>query len=649
MAYERSNSGKVKGDSLDSFVTNLSNTLAVQMKARNSAEELKFNTAVLEGNLSLNDQLSYRQQQLKDVAGDPAEKARITGEISSLKDRIEQKTFSDAYLEKLTSYESGISSIDDVLNFLKQQKATATDPTIIDSINKEIATQSSNKFNLTQNLIKDKTEYAIKDKSVSVINDQITSVSAARSKALLAGDDNTVASLDLQLQSLNKSLTENQINSDIKNLAVSTITGYATATALLDSYNSKINSASDTGPITIGDVTYSSAKEFWTYKRDSYVADTSTSGFFSRTQSEVQDKINTSASKNMLDSNALYSYTQGISSLVGRPELAGYESKIDAVKQGLLQDGANLITDTITNKYAIDYDLNKAVSSLNTLKSLGVNVDAAYSKIIIAGANVKSGQVNSILNAAQTALQNNPNLSPEEAITTAIASGASIVKSPQDLATTPESKIAGDIAKVGADGTGAVDPKLTVQPAGATTTTPTDPNAFSTSNGNFQIGSTGPEVKRIQTALGINPDGIFGPQTQAAVKAYQTANGLVSDGIVGAKTSAVLLKTTTATPAPAPAPAPAPVQNNNQTTNTYTPTPAPAPKQTTPAPAPTPAPKPVVSTPPAPVLPVTYTIKSGDTLSRIASQYGTSVAALASLNGIKDANKIQAGATIKIK
>lgn len=44
-----------------------------------------------------------------------------------------------------------------------------------------------------------------------------------------------------------------------------------------------------------------------------------------------------------------------------------------------------------------------------------------------------------------------------------------------------------------------------------------------------------------------------------------------------------------------------------------------------------------------------YTIKSGDTLSGIAVKYGTTVAKLQSLNGIKNANKIYAGQQIRVK
>lgn len=44
-----------------------------------------------------------------------------------------------------------------------------------------------------------------------------------------------------------------------------------------------------------------------------------------------------------------------------------------------------------------------------------------------------------------------------------------------------------------------------------------------------------------------------------------------------------------------------------------------------------------------------YTIQSGDTLSEIAARYGTSVSQLQSWNGIKNANLIYAGQTIRVK
>lgn len=51
-------------------------------------------------------------------------------------------------------------------------------------------------------------------------------------------------------------------------------------------------------------------------------------------------------------------------------------------------------------------------------------------------------------------------------------------------------------------------------------------------------GDSGPEVEKVQLAVGAVPDGIFGPKTKAAVIAFQTSHGLVPDGIVGPKTIA---------------------------------------------------------------------------------------------------------------
>lgn len=58
-------------------------------------------------------------------------------------------------------------------------------------------------------------------------------------------------------------------------------------------------------------------------------------------------------------------------------------------------------------------------------------------------------------------------------------------------------------------------------------------------------GSRGEEVKKLQAALHLLQDGIFGIVTEEAVKVFQKANGLKADGIVGEKTWEKLLKSKT--------------------------------------------------------------------------------------------------------
>lgn len=49
----------------------------------------------------------------------------------------------------------------------------------------------------------------------------------------------------------------------------------------------------------------------------------------------------------------------------------------------------------------------------------------------------------------------------------------------------------------------------------------------------IKLGSSGDNVKVLQTKLGLTPDGDFGPATEKAVKVWQEKNGLTADGIVG--------------------------------------------------------------------------------------------------------------------
>lgn len=63
------------------------------------------------------------------------------------------------------------------------------------------------------------------------------------------------------------------------------------------------------------------------------------------------------------------------------------------------------------------------------------------------------------------------------------------------------------------------------------------------STGNVMLlkkGSTGDDVKKLQTRLALTADGIFGADTEVKVKAWQTQNGLTADGVVGDATWAKL-------------------------------------------------------------------------------------------------------------
>ncbi len=56
----------------------------------------------------------------------------------------------------------------------------------------------------------------------------------------------------------------------------------------------------------------------------------------------------------------------------------------------------------------------------------------------------------------------------------------------------------------------------------------------------LRAGSEGRQVSLLQQALGLQVDGVYGPETEAAVRRFQASRGLTADGVFGASTSRAL-------------------------------------------------------------------------------------------------------------
>jgi lysozyme len=125
--------------------------------------------------------------------------------------------------------------------------------------------------------------------------------------------------------------------------------------------------------------------------------------------------------------------------------------------------------------------------------------------------------------------------------------------------------------------------------------------------GDLSSGSTGAAVWALQTKLGIATTGTFDDTTAAAVSAYQTANNLPSTGTVDAATASSLGISMNNADYPDSAAGTTTTNASGQTV---------------------------------------YTVVHGDTLSAIATRFGTTYQALAATNGIADPNVIAVGQQI---
>ncbi len=603
MAFTRLSDNQTVGSDLDTFVENVSKSLSRQIAIRNADDETRFNTLVLEQNLSLDGQLAYRKAQLSRVSDDADETARIKKEISTLTDRIEQKSFSDAYLDKLIGFENGSAGIDSVISFLNGRLSSTTDEGIKSQIKKSLADMEGQRFDLTKQVLDAQISYAKQDKTAPVLAEAITRVSEAKAQAALAGNDQLSTMYDLQLQSLTKAKAEADITQASKDFSVATMSGYQNSTGLLDSYNARIAGAADSGPVDVGGVHYDSPKQYWTYKRDSYVADESANGFFSRYAGEKKTDLAAKRSSNILTNEDVAKAGKDIDALAARPELQTYSFKVNATRQDVVQAGADLRAQTIENRYTADLDVNRAFSDLATLKAAGANVESSETKILSAAAKLKETQVGNILETAQQIMKSNPGTSPADALAQAAKTGSAVVLSPQQLVAKPETQIASEFQQGAEKGTFGTEPRTT---AGATATKTEAQTAAAPP-------VIAPQEQDLSEKYGIVGKTVY---RKSDGMAFQNEQQFFNDSGV---TSFQNLKFDTAYQPPTGG---ASTQLQDQQPPAAAPTSAPAAPQQT------------------------YKVNSGDTLSAIAQKFlgdARRYGEIAKANNISDPNKIGAG------
>ena len=442
MAYEKLSQKKQIATNLGEFIN--SQLLLIQQNRvrKNLEDEQRFNKAVLEDNLTLEQQMDYRKDQLKKVErGDREEKLRLKNEISSLKDRIEQQDFTNKYLDQLSNLNAGVQSIESTINWLNNTLSRTTDLNIQSNIKENISQLQGKLYEQRKNALQYNTQYAAENKDLSVIEKQIGNVNSARVEALKAGNDDYVALLDLQMQTLTKAKEESSINNTLMNFSVATMTGNS-ATALLNEFNSQIEQAGADTPITIGGTRYESAKQFWEMKRGEYMNDRSANGFFTRYQDELSEKLTYKSTKGILNNDTFKDVASWYDTLKDRPEIAPYMERVDQDKQKALTSTADLRSGSILNDFAVKLDANKALKELAYIQdTYGVDQTLNYQKIVTSAAKEKQDQVSQILSTMSAIMSSNPGVTSQMAMEQAIKSGAGATVSPEELATKKASDI----------------------------------------------------------------------------------------------------------------------------------------------------------------------------------------------------------------
>jgi len=448
MAYVRSSEKTVVVNNLNGFI-NAQLSLVYKLQSRRDLEdESRFQNSVKEDNLTLDQQLSYRTEQMTRTK-DKDERKRIREEIASIRDQIEAKKFTDSYTEQVMSLNDGTASINSTISWLENKKSRTTDQNIITKINSELITLKDRQYEASKSALASATEFANNNKTQSILSSQMDRVKAMKAKALIAGNDDYAAVLDLQYQSLEKSMNETKVNDATLSIAVMGATG-GSALSIMDAYNKQIENADKTTPITIGGVKYDSMEQYWSLTRSKYLNDKGENGFFSAYQSEIDKAVQYKQSRGALTNDSLGEVKDWYEKLKTRPELADYQDQLSQTQQSSLQSAADMRATSILNTYATKNDTENALSQLSTIQDkYGVDQTTNYQKIVSSAASDKKDQVQQILSTMSAIMSANPGISNEAAMTQAIKSGAGASFSSEELATSNAStliKNAGDKA-----------------------------------------------------------------------------------------------------------------------------------------------------------------------------------------------------------
>lgn len=468
MAYERQEVGLKLGGLAGTIETAIS-SYRTQVKARNAEEETRFISTAIELGLDEKQQLEFRKEQLRRVGDDPEEARRLKQEISDLKDRAQQAEYVNEYYSQLADLESGASSVDSMISYLKSVLASNPNQTVKSNVRQSLSQMEARRFSLNQNVLNAQNQFALNDRGLEILDKQISRVSNERAKAVLAKDTARASMLELSLTQLNKARTEAEIDRTITSFAVSTVTGAQKAVSLLDAYDEKIASAPEGVPIEVGGKKYDSAKQFWTYTRDSYLADRSPNGLFGRITAESKEAIDVRQSQSALTPDFVREKVSALDQLAGRSGLEAFSDSVNTTRQAVVQYGADVGASKALTTYSTDLDANRALNLIESYGSLGANVDTARSQVILATAKEKQAQVSGILSLADQIRKEDPSVQWDEAIARATAVGGGAVISPQQLASRTETQIAKDFQS-GAEGeTFGTDPRTTVGSTAAKT------------------------------------------------------------------------------------------------------------------------------------------------------------------------------------
>lgn len=396
---------------LGGLVNGRLNAVVSARRRDQSNKEAKFQQTVVEQGLSYDDQIEYRKQQIAtekaSASPDLDYITQISGSISSLRQLNRFKKIKDDYLKNYDALKAGKISLKDHEGFLKTQLASATDESSREEIQNELSAVRTQIVEAENSTLQNRVLLAEKDGTVAALQTAIGQVTKKKALADLSGNTEESSAWDISLLGLRQQLNQTNVANTLHDVDFKLNRKASGATEKLGLLNDEISKADSKTPITVGGTTYSSAKDFWTGKRDAYIAgngDANFTSFFVDFESEVKTKIDTVSKINTygtVPTTTLDAIQNDYRTLSLRPEFKDIGDKLANSQIAALSYGVDKAANAIITSSTETLQLNTGTEGLNTLERK-YGIDLTQSKTDLnQGIISKASQLKGIKDATQ--------------------------------------------------------------------------------------------------------------------------------------------------------------------------------------------------------------------------------------------------------
>lgn len=391
----------------------------------NAFKELRRNIQIrLEADFAqriIDEDLDYRQQMRVRQGMVAFEKDRkfpdtayvneIKKDISNIRKLVKFQQVRTAYLDSWTDYKSGSISINGYISQLEKQFTKTTDDTLRVEIRKELSQARADKRVGENNILNNKVAFAKEDGSEEMLNNILGELKIFRASESAKGNEERVSFIDTKIASVNKQLSESIIGRSLADVEFDVLKGGANPAQKLKTVNDQIQ-LSDTGtPVTIGGVRYDSAQQYWTVKRNAYLAGEGVGlfdDFFGELTGRFEKEITASSNVNefgRIPSLVIDNILSDYSSLEALPYMVPFLERLRSNRNGVVNSAIQKSAQAILTGAKARLDWSNVDASLVELEQrYAIELSSFRAQAAIDRGATEGGRVASATNTARARL-----------------------------------------------------------------------------------------------------------------------------------------------------------------------------------------------------------------------------------------------------